>query len=85
MLPRCLAVIVFAFSLGIIHAKDDYKLGPDSMQQEGVPKGKVTEHFTWKSEVFAGTVRDYWVYVPAAVRRQEAGLRHGLPGRRRLT
>lgn len=45
-------------------AADDYKLGPDSMEQEGVPKGKVTKH-TWTSKIFEGTVRDYWVYVPA--------------------
>jgi enterochelin esterase family protein len=34
------------------------------MPQEGVPRGKVTK-FTWTSKVFPGTVRDYWVYVPA--------------------
>jgi enterochelin esterase family protein len=46
-------------------AADDYKLGPDSQPQPGVPKGTVTKH-TWKeSKVFPGTVRDYWVYVPA--------------------
>lgn len=45
-------------------AIDDYKLGPDSMEQPGVPKGKVAK-FTWKGEIFAGTVRDYWIYVPA--------------------
>ncbi|HKB41151.1 MAG TPA: esterase family protein, partial [Gemmataceae bacterium] len=42
----------------------EYKHGPDSMEQPGVPRGKVTKH-TWKSEVFSGTVREYWVYVPA--------------------
>src|SRR5262245_18595295 len=41
-----------------------YKLGSDSQRQEGVPQGKVTK-FSWKSQVFAGTERDYWVYVPA--------------------
>jgi len=45
-------------------AADDYQLGPDSQRQEGVPRGKVTEHH-WKSNTFAGTERDYWVYVPA--------------------
>ncbi len=40
-----------------------YQLGPDSMRQEGVPQGAVTEH-VWKSEVFPGTIRRYWVYVP---------------------
>jgi enterochelin esterase family protein len=45
-------------------AADDYTLGPDSMPQAGVPKGRVTGPHKWKSEVFAGTERDYWVYVP---------------------
>jgi enterochelin esterase-like enzyme len=45
-------------------AKDDYQFGPDSMEQPGVPQGKI-EKFTWKSDVFAGTVRDCWTYVPA--------------------
>ncbi|HXG61972.1 MAG TPA: alpha/beta hydrolase-fold protein [Planctomycetota bacterium] len=41
-----------------------YKLGPDSQRQEGVPRGTVTKR-SWKSRIFAGTERDYWVYVPA--------------------
>lgn len=47
-----------------LFAADDYQLGPDSMRQQGVPQGKVTKHH-WKSDIFPGTVRDYWVYVPA--------------------
>ena len=48
-----------------VRAADDYKLGPDSMEQPGVPKGTVTQG-KWESKtVFPGTVRDYWVYVPA--------------------
>ncbi len=42
----------------------DYQFGPDSQVKEGVPRGKVTKH-EWKSEVFPGTVRNYWVYLPA--------------------
>jgi enterochelin esterase-like enzyme len=42
---------------------EDYKLGPDSMRQDGVPQGTVTKD-TWHSKVFPETVRDYWVYVP---------------------
>jgi len=34
------------------------------MPQEGVPRGTVTKA-RWESEIFPGTVRDYWVYVPA--------------------
>ncbi len=42
-----------------------YKYGPDSEPQAGVPQGTVTKMPPWKSEVFAGTVRDWWIYVPA--------------------
>jgi enterochelin esterase family protein len=42
----------------------DYVPGPDSQRQEGAPQGTVTEH-VWRSEVFPGTIRRYWVYVPA--------------------
>jgi len=47
-----------------------YKLGPDSERQEGVPKGTVTKH-EWKSKIFDGTTRDYWVYVPAQYKPDE--------------
>ena len=42
-----------------------YKLGPDSLEQEGVPKGKIVGPFTLKCEVYPGTQHTYWVYVPA--------------------
>ncbi|MFK7817279.1 MAG: alpha/beta hydrolase [Planctomycetaceae bacterium] len=42
-----------------------YERGPDSKRQEGVPKGKITEHEWNESKVFPGTKRRYSVYVPA--------------------
>ena len=42
-----------------------YRLGPDSMPQEGVPKGEIRGPFTLPSQVFPGTQHTYWVYVPA--------------------
>lgn len=67
---RLLALLIPALMLpltlstGVVMA-EDYQLGPDSQRQEGVPRGTVTKH-EWKdSKVFPGTVRDYWVYVPA--------------------
>ena len=57
------ALVCLALALPAL-AKDDYQLGPDSMEQSGVPHGKI-EKFTWKSEVFPGTTRDCWTYVPA--------------------
>jgi hypothetical protein len=42
-----------------------YELGPDSLPQEGVPKGKLEGPFPFRSQVFSNTVRQYWIYVPA--------------------
>ena len=41
-----------------------FVLGPDSQRQSGVPRGTVTKA-EWRSAIFPGTIRDYWVYVPA--------------------
>lgn len=42
-----------------------YELGPDSLRQEGVPRGKVEMHVWKESKVFPGTIRRYWTYVPS--------------------
>ena len=46
-------------------AADEYKLGPDSLPQEGVQRGEVIKMPPWtNSAVFPGTHRDWWLYVP---------------------
>jgi len=42
-----------------------YEFGPDSLVQEGVPKGKVTEGVWTSTTALPGTIRQWWVYVPA--------------------
>ena len=42
----------------------DYVLGPDSQPQPNVLKGTITK-YSWTSKLYPGTVRDYWLYVPA--------------------
>jgi enterochelin esterase-like enzyme len=42
-----------------------YKLAPDAIPQEGVPKGEIKGPFTLPSEAYPGTQHTYWVYVPA--------------------
>jgi enterochelin esterase-like enzyme len=42
-----------------------YRLGPDSLPQEGVPKGEIRGPYTLPSQVYPGTQHTYWVYVPA--------------------
>lgn len=47
-----------------------YEYTKDSARQMDVPRGAVTKH-EFRSQIFGGTVRDYWLYVPAQYRAQE--------------
>ena len=60
---RALLLAPFLFSTAF--AADDYVPGPDSKPQPGVPKGEVLKFEFKSSKIFPGTVRDYWIYVPA--------------------
>jgi len=42
-----------------------YRLGPDSLPQEGVPRGEIRGPYVLPSHVYEGTQHTYWVYVPA--------------------
>lgn len=44
---------------------DFYKLGPDSLVQEGVPQGTLSEPQVIPSAAYPGTQHTFWVYVPA--------------------
>ena len=57
---RLLPLMVFVASA----VAQQYSLWPDSQRQPGVPQGRL-EHFEMSSEIFPGTTRDVWVYVPA--------------------
>ncbi|HVV99439.1 MAG TPA: alpha/beta hydrolase-fold protein, partial [Planctomycetaceae bacterium] len=63
--PAVLGILFLATALAARAGDEIYKHGPDSLPQDGTPTGKVTKH-TWSdSKIYPGTVRDYWVYVPA--------------------
>jgi enterochelin esterase family protein len=59
-----LSVVFSLIYLLPVSAADDYRLGPDSEEHAGVPKGEVTK-YRWTSALYPGPARDYWVYVPA--------------------
>lgn len=59
---RKFAFIIFLIS-SFGFSQEEYQLGPNSQKYEGIPKGKLIKH-TWKSSIYANTVRDYYVYVP---------------------
>ena len=68
-----LRMAALAVALGIAAAASaqaprrpgDYPLTADSLAQPGVPHGSLEGPFEFRSRIFAGTVRRYWVYVPA--------------------
>jgi enterochelin esterase family protein len=47
---------------------ETYAVHPDSLPQTGVPRGSLRQMPPWESKVFAGTRRDWWIYIPAQYR-----------------
>jgi gluconolactonase len=62
MITRSLAVFLLVTACRL--AGDEYTLGTDSQRHDGIPRGTITQH-SWTSKIYPGTVRNYWVYVPA--------------------
>ena len=50
----------------------DYPLGPDSQVNPTIAHGQLLGPFEFRSKVIVGTVRRYWVYVPAGYRADAA-------------
>jgi len=44
---------------------------PDALEQPGVPRGVVRQMPPWQSRIFAGTKRDWWIYVPTQYRPEQ--------------
>ena len=59
----------------------EYPLMADSLPQEGVPKGRLEGPFEFHSKIIAGTVRRYWIFVPAQYNPKKPRQRAGVPGR----
>ncbi len=55
-----------------------YRLGPDSMPHEGVPKGEIRGPYTLPSKAYPGTQHTYWVYVPSQYDKAVCGCLNGL-------
>jgi enterochelin esterase-like enzyme len=69
--------VVFLTAANVLAAGEDafYKLGPDSLPQEGVPEGKLLGPMHLPSAVFTNYSHTYWIYVPAQYDPKEpAGL-----------
>jgi hypothetical protein len=79
-MPRCLsgitlALLAVAFGVPPTLAQTadrkpgEYTLTAESLPAAGVPKGRLEGPFEFRSRVIAGTVRQYWIYVPAQYTR----------------
>jgi enterochelin esterase-like enzyme len=64
-LVSTLAIVVLGTSAFAQGLDSFYKLGPDSLEQDGVPRGKIVGPLTLPCKVYPGTAHTYWVYVPA--------------------
>jgi enterochelin esterase family protein len=61
----CLASAATAQTTEPARQPGDYPLTADSQVQPNIRHGQLSGPFEFHSDVFAGTVRRYWVYVPA--------------------
>src|SRR5215467_1074366 len=68
MTAKLITSALLLLAPAMLKPAEEYVLGPDSQRQSGAPHGKVTKHIWSSSKIFPGTVRDYWVYVPAQYR-----------------
>ena len=50
---------------------ETYTDQPELTAREGAPKGKLTKQEPWKSQIYPGTTRDWWVYVPAQYKNDQ--------------
>lgn len=62
------AVLALALAVGHSGAAEStikYELTPDSLTQPSVPRGRLEGPLEFKSKIIPGTVRRYWIFVPA--------------------
>jgi enterochelin esterase family protein len=62
--------LIFATSSTVL-AIDDYKTGPLAEVNPNVPHGEVKKMEPWKSKIFEGTTRDWFIYVPAQYKPEQ--------------
>src|SRR5690606_30394615 len=73
MIPlKTVLALLLLMTLKLSYGQEsEYSFSEDSKQHDGVPKGMVTKH-VWKSTIFDGTIREYYLYVPVQYNPNEA-------------
>ena len=54
-----------AFAQQPLEIRTGLDLGPDHFPQKGIPRGELRGPFEFHSKIIEGTVRQYWLFVPA--------------------
>lgn len=70
MKSRLLALSL-AVCFSSVSGDEIYSVPPEAVEQQGVPKGTIDGPHEFRSDIFPGTVRQYWVYVPKQYDAQE--------------
>src|SRR5688572_18480971 len=65
----CLGFATIAAAQESARQPGEYALTADSLVQPNVRRGRLEGPFEFHSNVFAGTVRRYWIHVPAGYHR----------------
>ncbi len=61
-----LSLLFFGITLSAqLELRTNLELTPDHMPQPGVPKGELKGPYEFHSKIIEGTVRQYWIFVPA--------------------
>jgi enterochelin esterase family protein len=58
-------------NIPVVETKPEWQPHPDAVAKEDVPHGTVEQMPPWKSRIFANTVRDWSIYVPAQYKRDQ--------------
>ncbi|MEY2599779.1 MAG: Gluconolactonase precursor [Verrucomicrobiota bacterium] len=67
MKPTLSAAVWLLLSLPLLAAEVGWKLHPDAEEKPDVPRGSVEKIEAWESQVFPGTTRDWWIYLPSGL------------------
>lgn len=65
LIRTCLLLTAVVNLMSSRASAEEYKLGPDSMRQDGIPQGEIIQSRWTDSKIFPGTERDMWLYIPA--------------------
>jgi enterochelin esterase-like enzyme/sugar lactone lactonase YvrE len=56
----------------VVETKPDWQPHPDAIARDDVPHGTVEQMPPWESKIFAGTIRDWSIYVPAQYKTEQS-------------